>query len=251
MVDILKWFGILAPSITYLFFILREIKEIFFDKDSSGDSFITNIKYIFLPGTRKREKNEYHSLHEPPNVKYSDCERQLIISELLVHNFFISVNNIKNNIPNMEFGHPKKGIILKDVIKIYVETIENHSADFLKRNKLDELNTQQLNQLLLEEIPKIEYEIYSKMRNRLGDSLYYLLIDHPYKGFKVKNSIFKEIFISGVLTLSSQSMAVYKYDNYKRISEMLTSMYISLQTIVKTFEKVFKDYNGDLDKFLD
>ena len=151
----------------------------------------------------------------------------------------------------MEFGHPKKGIILKDVIKIYVETIEIHAADFLKRNKLDELNTQQLNQLLLEEIPKIEYEIYSKMRNRLGDSLYYLLIDHPYKGFKVRNSIFKEIFISGVLTLSSQSMAVYKYDNYKRISEMLTSMYISLQTIVKTFEKVFKDYNGDLDKFLD
>jgi hypothetical protein len=70
------------------------------------------------------------------------------------------------------------------------------------------------------------------------------------KGFKAKNSIFREIFINGVLYMSVQHMSVYNYNNYERATEIFTSMYISLQTIVKNFEQVFKEFNGELNKYL-
>lgn len=157
---------------------------------------------------------------------------------------------MKTNIPTIEFGSQKKNVVLRDVILIYVETIEEHTSEFIKTHRIDELNTQQLNDLLIKEIVKVNFEIYSKMRIRLGELLYLKIIEDPVKGFRVRNAIFKEIFVNGVLLMSSQSMSVYQYDNYKRASEILTSMYISLQVIVRNFEKVFKDYNGELDQYL-
>lgn len=245
MKEFFELLAALSPAITYAFFVFREIKEIFFDKDSEGESFGVQLKYVIFPWIRKRKKK----IKTPESVEYTDEERNEVISNLLIHNFFQIVSSMKNNIPNMEFGHLKKSQVLRDVIRIYIETIEKHTMDLIKKNKLDELSTLQLNQLLMDEIGVIDFEIYSKMRNRLGDELYFKLIEDPVKGFKVRNSIFKEIFVNGVLLMSSQSMSMYGYDNYKRASEILTSMYISLQTIVRTFEKVFRDYNGELDKY--
>lgn len=230
----------------FLYF-FKEIKIIFFTREPDGETTAVKIKHFFFPWTKKKKKKK---VEEPKNVTYSEEERTEAVSRLLIHNFFISVSNIRNEIPLMDFGYEKKSAALRDVIKIYVDTIEKYSANVIKNYKLDELSTTKLNEILTGEITKIEYEIYGKMKERLGDALYYKIIEDPIKGFKTRNAIFKEIFINGVLLISSQSMSVYHYDNYERASEILTSMYISLQTIVKNFEKVFKDYNGELDKYL-
>ena len=200
---------ILVPIIVALY-ILKEIKEIFFTSDNEGETFGVKLKRFIMPWTRKKGK-----IKEPSNIKYSDDERIEIISKLLIHNFFQAVSIMKTNIPTIEFGSQKKNLILRDVILIYVETIEEHVSDFIKNRRIDELNTQQFNEIMIKEIIKIEFEIYSKMRSRLGEILHLKLIEDPVKGFKVRNAIFKEIFVNSVLLMSSQSMSVYQYDNYK------------------------------------
>jgi hypothetical protein len=235
--------SIIGFIIVFLY-ILKEIKEIFFIRLHDDETFGKKI-YHWIFFWRKRKK-----VIEPKNIHYSDSDREKIVSKLLIHNFFQAVNNIKTRIPSMDFGDPKKNEVLRDVIRIYVETIEKYACCLIKNYKLDDLNTQQLNKILVEEIEKATYEIYAKMKNKLGDILYQKLIEDPVKGFRARNSIFREIFINGVLLISSQAMSVYNYDNYERASEILTSMYISLQVIVNNFEKVFKDHNGELDELL-
>lgn len=235
---------IFISIIIFILYIFKQIKEIFSDPDSNGVSFGEKIKK-FLNIKNKNEKK-----NEPSHVQYTDDERKKIIKKLQMHNFFVLSCNLKNNLNNVDFGNFKKNQILRDIIKIYIDTIEKHTKDFIKNNKLDLMDTYEINELLKKEIELIDYDIYIKYKNRLGDDLYNLIIDHPEKGFKTRNSTFREIFINGIISISSQSLSVYDYDNYERASEILTSMYISLNVIVKNFEKVFKDFNGELDKYL-
>jgi len=249
---IIEWLGkdypiLLAITgfIIIFLYILGQVKDVFFNKLEGDDqSFGTKLKYFFFFWLKRKK------IQEPKSIHYKDEEREKIIDRLLIHNFFQSASNIRNKIPLMDFGYPKKSETLRDVILIYVDTVEKHAHYVLKNYKLDELTTSRLNEILLEEIEKGHFEVYAKMKDRLGDKLYQKLIEDPEKGFKVRNSIFREIFINGILLISSQAMSVYRYDNYERASEILTSMYVSIQVIVKNFEKVFKDYNGELDKYL-
>jgi len=244
--DDLKWYGLLGSVVTYGFFVIREIKEIFFDKDDTGESFgVKLIRAIFL--SRKKRK-----VIEPKIVIYSDGERKVMVDNLLIHNFFISVCRMRIAIANTTFGgSSQKDKILRDVIIIYIDSIEKYATLFLKENQLDKLSTNALNEKLNSEIKRIEYEIYGKLRERLGFDIYNKVIEDPIKGFRTKNAHLKEILIDGVLSISTQSMAVYEYDNYKRASEILTSLYVSLKVIVKNFESVFKDFNGDLEKLIE
>lgn len=245
--DDLKWYGLIGPAIVYFFFFVREIKEIFFDKDDNGETFGVKLKRaVFLSGERKTK------VSEPRTIKYSDDERKIAIDNLLIHNFFICVSKFRNELPNMEFsGSIKKNKILREVILLYIETIEEHASDFIKENKLDELTTLELNEKLKFQIKIIDHEIYSKLRERLSEDVYSMIIDHPVKGFRARNGFLREILIDGVLSITTQSMSVYGYDNYKRVSEALTSMYISVLVIVRNFEKVFKDFNGELENLLE
>lgn len=235
---------IIGFTIIFLY-IIKELKSIFFmHRHDDNETYGERLRRFIFFWRRKKRK-----VIEPKNVHYSDEDREKVKSKLLIHNFFQSINDIKTRIPSMDFGYPRKNEVLRNVIKIYVETIEKYAACIIKNYKLDELSTQQLNDILVQEIEKISYEIFSKMKSQLGDDLYNKLIEDPVKGFRFRNTIFREIFINGVLLISSQSMSVYNYDNYERASELLTSMYVSLQVIVRNFEKVFKDYNGELDKY--
>lgn len=251
MDEVIKWMIrnyptllIVIGSIIVFLYILKEIKDVFFSIDSKGDTFGTKLFYFFFFWVKRKTR-----VTEPEHVKYSDDEREKVVSKLLVHNFFQSIHLIKRQIPFMEFGLPKKSQVLREVIEIYVDTVEKYSSDVLKNYKLDELKTSKLNDILLSEIDKASYEIYSKMKIKLGDVLYIKLIEDPTRGFRSRNAIFREVFVNGVTLISSQSMSVYNYDNYERASEILTSMYVSMNVIVKNFEKVFKEYNGELDKY--
>lgn len=249
--EIFKWLLTNYPTLLFilciifgLLYLLKQTKELFFSRDEDGDTFGVKLRYFFYFWSIKKKSKE------PSNVKYTDDERKEARSKLLIHNFFQSTNNIKTKIPTMEFGDSGKTIIFRDVIRIYVEIIERKSIEIIKNHKLDELTTIELNDILNQTINEIHIEIYSKMRERLGDILYMKIIEDPDRGFKARNAIFREIFINGVTLISSQSMSVYNYDNYERASEILTSMYVSLQVIVRNFEKVFKDFNGELDEYI-
>lgn len=225
-------------------YILKEIKDVFFSIDSKGDTFGVKLFYCFFFWIKRKKR-----ISEPEQVKYSDEDREKVVSKLLVHNFFQFIKFTKRQIPLMNFGSPKKNQSLRDIIEIYVDTIDKYSSEILKNYKLDELETSKFNDILLQEINKADCEIYYKMKLKLGDILYLKLIEDPVRGFRVRNAIFREIFVNGVTLISAQAMSVYNYDNYERASEILTSMYISLNVIVKNFEKVFKEYNGELDKY--
>lgn len=245
--DDLKWYGLLGTAIAYFFFFIREMKEIFFDKDDSGETFMVKLKRAIL-----LSKSRKINVDEPSTIKYTDEQRKKVIDGLLIHNFFISIYKLKNELPNVDFGGSvRKNQVLREIILLYIETLEKHTIDFIKGNNLDELTTNELNAKLQAEIKIVDYEIYYKLRERLGDAVYNKVIDDPIRGFKEKNGFLREILLDGVLSITTQSMSAYGYDNYKRASEALTSMYISIKVIVKNFEKVFKDFNGELEKLLE
>jgi hypothetical protein len=236
-------------GIIVFLYIIKEFKVTFIDKGGEKTSLGYKIKHFFLFWLKAEQKTLM--TEEKKHIVLSDEERKKLITRLENHNFFQQVNLIKNNvIPSMNFGDIRKNQVLKDVIKIYVESIEEGSLFIIRNYKLDLLSNNELNEILSKEIEKISTNIYSKLRNRLGDILYNKIIEDPVKGFKAKNSIFREIFVSGVLYMSVQHMSVYNYNNYERATEIFTSMYISLQTIVKNFEQVFKEFNGELNKYL-
>lgn len=244
--DELKWYGIIGSALAYFFFFLREVKEIFFDHNN-GETFLNKLKKAFLLSKARKKK-----ILEPKTVEYTDSERKVVTDNLLMHNFFIRISKLKNELQNIDFdGSVKKNLVLREVISIYLDILEKHASDFIKNSKFDEYSTNELNEKLKTEIALTTYEIYAKLRERLGDTIYNKVIEDPVKGFKARNGFLKEILLDGVLSISSQSMSVYNYDNYKRASEVLTSMYISIQVIVKNFEKVFKDFNGELEKLLE
>lgn len=236
-------------SIIVLLYIIKEFKITFIDKGSEKTSLGYKIKHFFIFWMKDEQKTI--EIEEKQHVILTDDERKKFIIKLENHNFFQQVNLIKSNvIPSMNFGDIRKNQVLRDVIKIYVETIEEGSLFIIRNYKIDLMSNNELNDILSKEIEKITTNIYSKLRNRLGNDLYDKIIEDPKKGFKVKNSIFREIFINGVLYMSVQHMSVYNYNNYERATEIFTSMYISLQTIVKNFELVFKEFNGELNKYL-
>jgi len=235
-------------GIAFILYIIKEIKEIFVDRGVEEESFGIKIKYFFFFWLKKSKKFKHP---DPHNIIYDDEDRKNAISTLKKHNFFQEINLIKNNkIISMNFGSKRKNEILKDVIWIYVDVIGENVLNIIKNYQLDKMKTDEINDLFSKEINNTSIQIYSKIRTKIGDDLYNMIIEDPNKGFKVENSIFREIFINGVLNMSVQHMSVYGYDNYERATDILTSMYISLQIIVKNFEKVFKNFNGELDKYL-
>jgi len=245
----LKYFPItiiiIAAAVYVFLLILKEIKIIFFDKAGEDETFTTKLKYLFFFWIKRKKR-----VKEPKHIKYSDEEREKAISDLLIHNFFQAINNTRIKLPSMNFGNDKKSELLRGIIKIYIDVTEKYVVSILKNYKLDELTTVKLNAILMDEIGKAGLEIKSKIIARTGELIYNMLIKDPVKGFNARNATFKEIFIDGILLLSSQSMSVYKYDNYRRASEILTSMYVSSRVILKNFEQVFKDFNGELEKEL-
>lgn len=249
--DILDWVYLHFPTVFiiggcvfFLFHIIREIKEIFIDKGNENESLGTKLKYFIFFWLKRKEKIK-------DNVIYSDEERKEVIETLKKHNFFQEINLIKmETIPSLNFGDIRKNEVFRDIIRIYVDTIELSVIKILETYHLDKMKTNELNKLFTEKIDENTILIYSKMRTRLGNDLYNLVIEDPVMGFRTKNSIFREIFIRGVLNMSAQHMSMYGYDNYRRSTEILTSMYISLQVIVKNFGQVFKDFNGELNKYL-
>lgn len=238
---------ILTLGVLYIILLfLKELKIIFVNKDGEKESLFVKIKNYLISLLKKRKLK----IVNPEHIVYTDEMRKERKDKLEIHNFFQQVNNMKNSIPSMNFGSIRKNEIFRDVIMIYVETISNDVLNIIKNNNFDELKTNEMNKLFSDGITTCTNHIYSNMRTRLGEPLYNKLIEDPVKGFRAKNAIFRDVFINGVLYMSNQHMSVYNYDNYERATEILTSMYISLQVIVKNFEQVFKDYNGELDQYL-
>lgn len=246
--SVITWLSINYPNLILILaiiivslYILKQIKEIMLDSKDGDINLLNKIINLF-----KKNKKKPKTKH----VYYKDYEREEIVSELLMHKFFQNVINMKRDVCGMDFGNVKKNLIFRDLIKIYIESIEKHTIGILKNYKLDELNTPQLNNLIQNEVELISNDIYTKLRERLGNDVYNMVIDDPYKGFRIRNARYREIFIRNIVDLSSQSMDVYDYDNYERAREMLTAMSISLQVIVTNFESTFKDFNGELDKII-
>jgi len=248
----INWLYLNYPSIFISFgvfaailYVIKQIKETFVDKGNESESFGEKIKNFII--FWKKNNKQY----EQKNVIYSEEERKIAIDKLKIHNFFQEINNIKNiKIPNMNFGNRRKNEILREVIRIYVDTIEEYVFNAIDNYQLDKLKTNELNDLFSKMIDKATNEIYFKIRNLLGNDMYNLIIEDQKRGFKIENSIFRDVFVNGILNMSVQHMSVYGYDNYERVTDILTSMYISLQVIVKNFEKVFKNFNGELDIYL-
>jgi hypothetical protein len=251
--DDFKWIGIIGTVITYSFYLLREIKEIFFDADHSGETFSVKIKKaLLLTNTRKGKIKHKEPSRESDTIEYSCSERQSITNRLLIHNFFVKIDRLRNELPTIDFcGSVRKNIVLREIILIYLCTIEKHAKDFIKNNKLDELDTNELNDKLMSEVKSVEFDIYEKLKEKLGPAVYNRVVEDPTRGFKSRNSIYKEALLDGVMSISKQDMSYYGYDNYRRASEVLTSMYSTIGVIVKNFERVFKDFNGELEKLLE
>lgn len=226
-------------------YIIKQIKEIFLDKGGEEESLGIKLKYFFFFWLKRSKKIN------KDNVIYSDENRKKMIEELKKNNLFQQINIMMNtSIPFMNFGSQRKNEVLRDVIKIYIEILRDGILSVINNYQLDKMNTEELNNLFSDVIEKTSDRIYSKIRTKLGEPLYNLIIEDPKRGFKAQNSILRDVLIESVLIMSAQHMSVYNHDNYDRALVILSMIYISLKRIVTNFEKVFKEFNGELNKYL-
>jgi len=227
---------------------LKIMKEIFYDKDADQISYGKWIKSLFYK--RKTDVNKDGEKKLNDIIVYSDEDRESLIKNLENDDFFQEIKKCKlGHISAIDFGSPDKNVVFTNIMKIYVETIEEAVLRILRENKLDKLTTTELNDLLSREIDIYSKNIYEKIKVSLGDKLYKLLIESK-KGFKIKNSDCREILIDSILTISNQSPDKYDYDNYDKAHYILTSMCAVLKVSMKNFERLFKDFNGDMEEIM-
>lgn len=247
MIEFLDWIWQNIPR--YISIPLLGTTVILFTLQIIKDIFNINFKDILDKIKRKKIKTV-----EPTSsnsiIVYVDKDRESIIEELENDDFFQEIKKFKlGHMRSMEFGSQKKNEVLRDLIYIYMSVIESFAMRILKEHKLDKLSTSELINLFSGEINICDNEIYDTMKKNLGQKLYDLLVESE-KGFKIKNNDCREILIDGILSISAQSPDKYNNDNYEKARYILTSMTAVLKVVVRNFEKVFKDFNGELEELL-
>lgn len=251
MIEFLDWIWQNIPR--YISIPLLGTTVILFTLQILKDIFNINFReFIFSFGKRKKPQVKEEEKKVSPNsiIIHSEKERKIIREELENDDFFQELNKFKlGHMRSMDFGSKKKNEVLRELIYIYMNTIEEFAMRMLKEHDLDRLNTSELVSLFSREINICNDVIYDTMRKNLGQKLYDLLVESE-KGFKIKNNDCREILIDGILSISAQSPDKYHNDNYDKAKYILTSMTAVLKVSVRNFEKVFRDFNGELDELL-
>ena len=168
---------------------------------------------------------------------------------LSTHKLFSEKAYIKHKIKLINIGNEKKNKIFKELLTIKYDSILKHSKELLEVKDLNKYSNSQFYALIIKNMTSIVSEYNEKMKLKFGEGICTLVMNHPEKGF---NSIHEKtiVFIKGNVEESLTSNHVVLTTPEDKIDFLFDMYYIAMKIAIAEVDKIYKNFNGDLDKLI-
>jgi hypothetical protein len=168
--------------------------------------------------------------------------KKLILKE---HKLFQEVKYLQYKINLIHLADVNKSKIFKNLLLMKYNTIVKHSHILLATKGIYDLSENQLYALIVKNMIEIVDEYNNEFKLKYGEDIYALVMLDSEKGF---NSIHQKTieFIKNAIEETFESKHV-KYTNADKLDFLFDLYYIAIKLAISDVEKVYRNFNGDLD----
>jgi len=231
----------MGVKVTMVFTIL----PIYIFKDSIG----TVIKKIPISSLRFFKKKD-PIVVEKEVIKY--ITKEFDYSELLFHDFFLSLKQIDSKIKQIDFSNEKplnpiKRTMMLKLMEYKMISIEEGFKKIIKQNDLESITAQEFKfrvistiTELIEDYNKKAVEKYISMGVSLEDSWYFV---DSYEGYR------STVIESFVERLESICVSKQYSSNYERLLAMFEILTVAVDIIPRDVKSLYFIINGRYDKY--
>ena len=165
------------------------------------------------------------------------------------HSLFSEKSFIKHKINLINVGDDKKNKIFRKLLLIKYESILKYSYELIDMKDLDNLSNAQFYAIIIKNMTLIVEDYNSKILADFGRDIFDLVMEHPEKGF---NNIHEKVivFIKGNIESSLKSDHVIFKTPFDKIDFLFDMYYIAMKIAMTDVDKIYKNFNGDLDKLI-
>jgi len=172
--------------------------------------------------------------------------KKLILKE---HKLFQEVKYLHYKINLIQLGEAKKTQVFKDLLILKYNSIVKHSHILLQTKGIYDLSGNQLYALIVKNMIEIVDEYNNDFMLKYGEEMFTLVMLDSEKGF---NNVHEKTveFIKNAIEETFESKHV-KYTNADKLDFLFDLYYIAMKLAMSDVEKVYRNFNGDLNKLLD
>ena len=202
---------------------------------------ISNIAYLF----RKQ-------LFKKPFLNNFKSEKKVILStvdKLKEHKLFTEKSFLLHKIKRINVGGEKKSNVFQKLLIIKYNTIIKNAKLLIENQDIYDLSNKQFYAFVIKNMTTIVEEYNDKIKFEFGEDIYNLIMMHVEKGF---NNIHEKtiVFIKNTVEETFESDHVVYSTSEDKIDFLLDLYYIAMKIAMTDVDKVYKNFNGDLDKLL-
>jgi hypothetical protein len=172
--------------------------------------------------------------------------KKLILKE---HKLFQEVKYLQYKINLIQLGEIKKTEVFKNLLLMKYKSIVKHSHILLETKGIYDLSGNQLYALIVKNMIEIVDEYNNDFKLKYGEEMYALVMLDNDKGF---NNIHQKTieFIKNAIEETFESKHV-KYTNADKLDFLFDLYYIAMKLAMSDVEKVYRNFNGDLNILLE
>jgi len=192
-----------------------------------------NIIYLF----RKQIYKHIHMIFK---------KNKIILTE---HTLFTECSFIKHKINRIDVGNLKKNNVFRQLLLLKYDSIMKHSNDLISNRELNTLSNQQFYAIIIKNMTDIVNDYNNKIKLQFGNDIYELIMLDKDKGF---NNVHEKtiVFIKGNIEQSLKSDHIIFLTVEDKLDFLFDMYYIAMKIAMTDVDKIYKNFNGDLDKLL-
>jgi len=198
---------------------------------------VANIGYLFRKPIAK--SNWFRKIVFWKNEKQNLKEHKLFNeSSFLIH-----------KIKRINVGSDKKSSVFQNLLLIKYESIIKNAKLLIDNKDIYGLSNKQFYAVVIKNMTTIVEEYNEKIKFTFGEDIFNLIMVHEDKGF---NNIHEKtiVFIKNTVEETFESDHVVYSTTEDKIDFLLDLYYIAMKIAMTDVDKVYKNFNGDLDKLL-
>jgi len=192
---------------------------------------LANIIYLFRNTIIKwwRKKKSYINLKE--------------------HQLFTESSFITHKIKRISLASDKKTYLYQTILLVKYESIKKYALELINNSDIDGLSNKQFYAIVIKNMTEIVIDYNNTIKMIFGQEVFDLVMSNDEKGFNVihENSIeyikytIDETFISDHIVYST---------NEDKLDFLFDLYFIAMKLSMKDVDRVYRNFNGDLDILL-
>jgi len=168
---------------------------------------------------------------------------------LATHKLFTEKSYLKHKIDLINVGSDKKNKIFRNLLHIKYNSILKFSSELIHTKDLNKFSNSQFYALIIKNMTNIVIDYNDKIKLELGKEIYSLVMEHNEKGFNIVHEK-TIVFIKSNIEESLTSNHVVLRTPEDKIDFLFDMYYIAMKIALSDVNKIYKNFNGDLDKLI-